>query len=76
MPSVCSHLQPAKAGWFELVHFPEYVSTNSRYAPSYASIIGTFEGDWQDVAAIYGEWGRKQHWAKESRLSTGKSHHG
>ncbi len=68
---VATFNQQKQAG-FELVHFPEYVSTNSRYAPNYASIIGTFEGDWQDVAAIYGEWGRKQHWAKESRLSTGK----
>ncbi|MBU0610142.1 MAG: carbohydrate binding domain-containing protein, partial [Armatimonadetes bacterium] len=30
--------------------------------PGYPVVIGTFVGDWQDAAALYREWSRKQAW--------------
>lgn len=37
----------------------------------FASIIGTFRGDWFTAVERYRAWGTRQHWARNSRLNLG-----
>lgn len=57
---------------YELVHLPENPGHNASYSPSYAAIIGTFAGDWLTAVERYREWGTRQRWARESRLTNDK----
>jgi len=43
----------------------------SSYNPPYSAIIGTLKGDWITAAEIYREWGSKQSWSTNSRLTKG-----
>ena len=57
---------------YKLDNIPEFVDTNASYSPPYSTMIGTFKGDWQDAAKLYRDWGRKQWWARDSRLKNDK----
>lgn len=61
-------LDQNKSLGLEAVHIPEFSDHLRRYEPSYSVRLGTFQGDWQDAAEIYAQWGRKQWWAQQSRL--------
>ena len=54
---------------YEMIHLPENPGRTTRYAPTYAAVIGTFTGDWLTAAERYREWGTKQRWSRESRLT-------
>lgn len=57
---------------YEMGHYPENQnSPRTTYFPSYRAIVGTFQGDWITAAEQYREWGTKQNWAQQSRLSRG-----
>ena len=57
---------------YEMIHYPENESTpQTRYAPSYRAVIGTFSGDWITAAERYRAWGTRQPWAVRSRLNRG-----
>jgi hypothetical protein len=57
---------------YEMIHAVEDAgATRARYAPRYNALIGTFEGDWITAAKTYREWGTRQRWARESRLTRG-----
>jgi hypothetical protein len=56
---------------YEMINYPSFDLSASSYSPNYQAIIGSFKGDWIDVAEIYGEWAVKQKWAKESRFKNG-----
>src|SRR5256886_9929431 len=47
-------------------------SRRAQWAPPYAALLGTFQGDWITVAERYREWGTRQPWARESRLVRGR----
>jgi len=54
---------------YELIHPLENpASPRTRWAPPYAALLGTFQGDWITVAERYRAWGTRQTWARESRL--------
>ena len=54
---------------YELINYPAINSDLNKYSPAYKAIIGSFTGDWMTAAKIYKEWGEKQSWCKNSRLS-------
>lgn len=57
---------------YEMINYPS--SSNSKsdtYSPKYKGVIGSFEGDWMDVASIYSKFALSQKWAKESRFKNG-----
>lgn len=56
---------------YEMINFPSLDTSLTSYRPNYQAIIGSFKGDWIDVAEIYGEWAVNQKWAKESRFKNG-----
>lgn len=56
---------------YEMINYPSFDPTLSSYSPNYQAVIGSFIGDWIDVAEIYGEWAVNQKWAKESRFKNG-----
>jgi hypothetical protein len=41
------------------------------YALPFRAVVGTFQGDWITAAEIYRDWGTRQRWARESRLTRG-----
>jgi uncharacterized protein DUF6259 len=56
---------------YELVHpleNPASPRPGARWAPPYAALVGTFQGDWITVAERYRAWGTRQSWARDSRL--------
>jgi len=58
---------------YELVHPLENPARpRTQWAPPYAALLGTFQGDWITVAERYREWGTRQPWARESRLVRGR----
>src|SRR5207237_439327 len=58
---------------YELIHPLENpASPRTQWAPPYAALLGTFQGDWITVAERYRAWGTRQSWARESRLSRGR----
>jgi len=56
---------------YEMVHLPENPARATRYAPSYAAIVGAVTGDWLTAAERYRAWGTRQAWARRSRLERG-----
>src|SRR5207244_93977 len=57
----------------ELVHPLENpASRRAQWAPPYAALLGTFQGDWITVAERYRVWGTRQPWARDSRLRRGR----
>ena len=57
---------------YELIHpleNPE--SPRTQWATPYATLLGTFQGDWITMAERYRAWGSRQSWARESRLRRG-----
>jgi hypothetical protein len=54
---------------YEMIHLPEDPGRSTGYTPPYAAVIGTFTGGWVTAAERYREWGTKQRWARESRLT-------
>jgi len=58
---------------FQVNSFPAIGSGSDKYEPKYASITGSFTGDWITAAEIYREWGSKQKWSRESRFITGNT---
>jgi hypothetical protein len=57
---------------YEMFHYPENEATpQTRYAPAYGAVIGTFTGDWITAAERYRAWGTRQPWAVRSRLNLG-----
>jgi hypothetical protein len=53
----------------EIIHTPQNRALNqSRYAPNYGVVVGTFRGDWVSAAERYRAWATRQVWARESRL--------
>ncbi len=57
---------------YEVFHYPENEATpQTRYAPAYGVVIGTFTGDWITAAERYRAWGALQPWAIRSRLNLG-----
>ena len=58
---------------YELVHPLENPARRrTQWAPPYAALLGTFQGDWITVAERYRAWGTRQPWARESRLRRGR----
>ncbi|HXL33981.1 MAG TPA: DUF6259 domain-containing protein, partial [Gemmatimonadales bacterium] len=58
---------------YELIHPLENpASPRTQWAPPYAALLGTFQGDWITVAERYRAWGSRQSWARESRLVRGR----
>src|SRR5205807_5442105 len=58
---------------YELVHpFENPASPRTEWAPPYAALLGTFQGDWITVAERYRAWGTRQPWARNSRLVRGR----
>ncbi|PYP44405.1 MAG: hypothetical protein DMD42_08020 [Gemmatimonadetes bacterium] len=58
---------------YELVHPLENpASRRAQWAPPYAALLGTFQGDWITVAERYRAWGTRQPWARDSRLRRGR----
>ena len=58
---------------YELIHALENpASPRTQWAPPYAALLGTFQGDWITVAERYRAWGTRQPWARESRLVRGR----
>ncbi len=58
---------------YELIHPLENpASPRAQWAPAYAALLGTFQGDWITVAERYRAWGTRQPWARESRLVRGR----
>ena len=53
---------------YKMINFPSLDLSVKSYSPSYQGVIGSFKGDWIDVAEMYGEWAVTQKWAKESRF--------
>lgn len=56
---------------YGMINYPSYDPFLTSYTPNYQAVIGSFKGDWIDVAEIYGEWAVNQKWAKESRFKNG-----
>jgi hypothetical protein len=56
---------------YEMIHLPSDPGRSAHYSPPYASLIGTFTGDWLTAAERYRAWGTRQRWARESRLTRG-----
>lgn len=57
---------------YEMINYPSFPNPKSdTYSPNYKGIIGSFEGDWIDVANIYSKFALNQKWAKESRFKNG-----
>ena len=57
---------------YEMINYPSSSNPKSdSYAPNYKGVIGSFEGDWIDVANIYSKFALNQKWAKESRFKNG-----
>lgn len=57
---------------YEVFHYPENeAAPQTRYAPAYGVVIGTFTGDWITAAERYRAWGTRQPWAVRSRLNLG-----
>src|SRR5438046_10201126 len=55
---------------YELIHPLENpASPRTQWAPPYAALLGTFQGDWITVAERYRAWRTRQSWAREVRLS-------
>ncbi|MHB1192950.1 MAG: DUF6259 domain-containing protein [Longimicrobiales bacterium] len=46
-------------------------SPKDRWEQPFASVIGTFQGDWITAVERYRAWGTRQAWARNSRLSRG-----
>jgi hypothetical protein len=42
-----------------------------RWEQPFASVVGTFQGDWITAVERYREWGTRQAWARNSRLNRG-----
>ncbi len=56
----------------EIVHLPERgPSPAGRCELPYATVLGTFRGDWFDAATIYRSWATNQSWARASRWKRG-----
>jgi hypothetical protein len=56
---------------YEMTNFPSFDTTTETYSLTYQAVIGSFKGDWIDVAGKYKEWAVQQRWAKESRFING-----
>mgnify|MGYP000977368316 FL=1 len=57
---------------YEMINYPSSSNPKSdTYTPNYKGVIGSFEGDWIDVANIYSKFALNQKWAKESRFKNG-----
>lgn len=57
---------------YEMINYPSLsIKKSNSYTPNYNGIIGSFKGDWIDVAKIYGKFALNQKWAKESRFKNG-----
>lgn len=57
---------------YEMINYPSFSNPKSdTYTPNYKGVIGSFEGDWIDVANIYSKFALNQKWAKESRFKNG-----
>ena len=57
---------------YELIHPLENPARpRTQWAPPYAALLGTFQGDWITMAERYRAWGSRQSWARESRLRRG-----
>lgn len=57
---------------YEMINYPSSSKFKSNtYSPNYKGIIGSFVGDWIDVASIYSKFALNQKWAKESRFKNG-----
>ena len=56
---------------YEMINYPDCNAALDSYSPPYASVIGSFRGDWITVAEIYRDWAVKQKWATESRFKKG-----
>ncbi len=54
---------------YKMHNFPSQIKGMTSYSTEYKAVIGSFKGDWLTAAGIYREWGSKQRWATESRLS-------
>jgi len=54
---------------YELINYPAMDTGLDNYDSSYQAIIGSFRGDWMTAAELYKEWGEKQSWCKNSRLT-------
>ncbi|MDP2958688.1 MAG: DUF6259 domain-containing protein [Longimicrobiales bacterium] len=46
-------------------------SPRQAWEQPFASVIGTFQGDWITAVERYREWGTRQAWARDSRLNRG-----
>jgi hypothetical protein len=44
----------------------------ARWVMPYAGVVGTFTGDWMTVAERYRDWGSRQVWARNARLTNGR----
>ena len=64
-------LESNNALTYEMINFPSLDPSLTSYTPNYQAVVGSFKGDWIDVAKIYGEWAVNQKWAKESRFKNG-----
>ncbi|MGI6337947.1 MAG: DUF6259 domain-containing protein [Bacteroidales bacterium] len=57
---------------YGMINFPSLTNPQlDTYSPSYQGIIGSFKGDWIDVANIYSKFALNQKWARESRFKNG-----
>ena len=64
---------PGEDRGVELIHPLENpTSPRTQWAPPYAALLGTFQGDWITVAERYRAWGTRQPWARDSRLRRGR----
>lgn len=54
---------------YELINYPSVDTALDTYSPAYEAVIGTFRGDWTTAAFIYREWGTRQKWCRESRVT-------
>lgn len=55
---------------YRMINYPEQDPDLQSYSPSYAAVIGTFQGDWMTAAERYKGWAVKQKWCRESRIKT------
>jgi hypothetical protein len=58
-------------GYEVVQELPDPARPRDAWSPAFASVLGTFQGDWLTAVERYRTWGTQQRWARESRLRRG-----